>query len=294
MTPSAVIATVGTLLDEIAVALAGDGAPPDRGSARDLIGAVLNQPRFWPTAHRDHPLDDTTCQTIHRAADALRTGMPFAYAVGQAAFRNLSLKVDRRVLIPRPETELLVDLVLAATGGHGRVADIGTGSGAIALSLAAEGQFERIFATDLSADALALAFDNLQAIPADRRALVDFRQGDLTAPLAGESVTVIVSNPPYIANTERDALPPSVLDWEPHLALFSGDGGMTAINGLIVEAAEVLAPGGLLFVELDSQRAQLARSAAETDGRWSDIQIRPDLTGRERFLVARRTHDITG
>lgn len=292
MTPGAEIATVGAFLDELAASLAGPGVPPDRGGARDLIAAVLDRPRFWPSAHREMSLDEAQQRTVLRAAESLRSGMPFAYAVGKSAFRTLTLNVDRRVLIPRPETEVIVDLVLAATGGRGRVADIGTGSGAIALSLAAEGQFERVFAVDLSADALAVASANLAAIPAERRSVVEFRLGDLTAPLAGESVSVVVSNPPYIANAERNALPPSVRDWEPPLALFAGDGGMDAINRLIVESAALLAPGGLLFLELDSQRAQMARTAAETNGRWSDVQIRPDLTGRERFLVARRATAI--
>jgi release factor glutamine methyltransferase len=281
--------SIGTLLDELAGTLAGAGVPPDRGGARDLIAAVLDRPRFWPTAHRDTPLDEAQHAAARRAADALRRGMPFAYAVGKAAFRHLTLKVDRRVLIPRPETEVLVDLALAATGGRGTIADVGTGSGAIALALAAEGQFERVIATDLSEAALDVARANLDAIPADRRHVVEFRQGDLTAPLAGERVTALVSNPPYIATSERDTLPASVLEWEPAGALFSGDDGMYAIDRLIGEAADVVAPGGLFLLELDARRAQLAMGRAETNGRWSDVQIRRDLTGRERFLVARRS-----
>jgi release factor glutamine methyltransferase len=218
----------------------------------------------------------------------MRRGMPMAYAVGRAAFRHLTLLVDRRVLIPRPETEVAVDLALAATGGRGRVADVGTGSGAIALALAAEGSFEAVIATDASADALAVAAANLAAIPEDRRPLVTFRRGDLLEPLHGERLGAVVSNPPYIANGERDALPASVREWEPASALFAGDDGMDAIRRLVAGAADVLDPGGLLLVEIDSRRAAVARHCAETQGRWTDVHIRPDLTGRERFLVARR------
>lgn len=281
--------SIGALLDELAVVLAGHGVPPDRGGARDVIAAVLDRPRFWPTAHRDMTLEEAALRTSRAAAAAIRTGVPFAYAVGTAAFRHLTLRVDPRVLIPRPETEMLVDLALGATGGRGLVADIGTGSGAIALALAAEGQFERVFATDLSLDALEAARANLDAIPVAKRAVVDFRHGDLTAPLAGMQLTALVSNPPYIATTERAELPAGVREHEPHAALFGGADGMAVIDRLVGEAADVVAPGGVLVLEIDSRRADLARTRAETNGRWSDVQIRPDLTGRERFLVARRS-----
>lgn len=281
--------SVGELLDELAQVLAGEGVPPDRGGARDLIAAVLEKPRFWPTGHRELTLSDAQLRTAMGAAAEIRSGVPFAYAVGTAAFRHLTLRVDPRVLIPRPETEVLVDLVLGATGGRGIVADIGTGSGAIALALAAEGVFERVFATDISADALDVARGNLTVIPEEKRAIVEFRHGDLTAPLAGLQLTAVVSNPPYIAKTERDALPAGVREHEPASALFGGDDGMTVIDRLVVDAAEIVAPGGVLLMEIDSRRAQLARTRAETHGRWSDVEIRPDLTGRERFLVARRS-----
>lgn len=276
-------------MDDLAQRLGGAGVPPDRGGARDLIAAVLDRQRFWPTAHRDDAIDASTVDMLHAAAAKIALGMPFAYAVGNAAFRHLTLRVDKRVLIPRPETELLVDLALGVTGGRGLIADIGTGSGAIALALAGEGDFERIIATDSSADALDVARSNLAAIPEDRRARVVFRHGDLLEALCGETVTAVVSNPPYIANHEGAALPAAVRDWEPHLALFSGDDGMEAIDRLVAGAADVVDPGGFLLIEIDARRAAEARSRAETDGRWSDVDVRPDLTGRDRFLVARRS-----
>ena len=165
---------------------------------------------------------------------------------------------------------------------------VGTGSGAIALALAAEGDYEAVIATDLSADALEVARANLAAVPAERRGCVVFRHGDLLDAIAGESVTAIVSNPPYIATTEGAELPASVRDWEPADALFSGDDGMTATARLISGAADVLNPGGVLLLEIDSRRGGAARHLAETDGRWSDVQVRPDFTGRDRFLAARR------
>ncbi len=280
--------TIGGLLDELAALLSGPAVPPDRGGARDLIAALLDKPRFWPSANRSAAIDDAMAARARQAAASLRDGMPFAYAVGTAAFRHLTLRVDRRVLIPRPETELLVDLALAATGGRGTIADLCTGSGAVALALAAEGTFDRVIGTDISADALAVATGNLSAIPADRRAIVDFRLGDLAEPLGTDKVTAVVSNPPYIASAERAELPPSVRDWEPELALFSGDDGMQAIARIISGAADVVLPGGFLVIEIDARRAARAQALAATDGRWSDVQLRPDLTGRERFLAARR------
>lgn len=281
--------TIGELQDELAVLLAGPGVPPARSIARDLIAGMMGEPRFWPTAHRDGVVDALVADAIRAAAVSLREGMPIQYAIGRAQFRHLTLAVDRRVLIPRSETELLVDLVLAAQrGGQGTVVDVGTGSGAIALALAAEGGFDRVIATDISAEALEVATANLSAIPEDRRARIEFRQGSLLAPLQGEKVDTVVSNPPYISREEAAHLPRLVHDWEPHTALFADDEGMAVIEALIPEAAEVLNPGGLLALEVDSERATRAAQAVLNDRRFTDVETRLDLTGRTRFVVARR------
>lgn len=280
--------TVGELHDELAALLAGHGVPPARADARDLIAAMLDKPKFWPTANQTLELDPATTAAIQAAGANMARGMPMQYAVGRAAFRHLELNVDPRVLIPRPETEMLVELVLGLAGQGGTAADVGTGSGAIALALAAEGKFERIIATDLSEDALTVARGNLAAVPPEKRALVEFRQGDLLEPLSGGLLRAIVSNPPYISLSEKGDLPADVRDWEPPLALFSGEDGMAAIRGIVRDAAALLESGGLLAIEIDSRRAALARESAETDTRFRDVEIRTDLTGRERFLVARR------
>ncbi|MFI5244381.1 MAG: peptide chain release factor N(5)-glutamine methyltransferase [Gemmatimonadales bacterium] len=280
--------TIADLLDHLAAELAGAGVPPARADARDLIAAVLDKPKFWPSANPSLKLDDGTTAAIRAAAARLRSGMPFEYAVGKATFRHLTLRVDRRVLIPRAETELIVDLVLALTQSGGRVADIGTGSGAIALALAAEGRFERIFATDASADALAVARDNLDSIPPNRRGVIELREGDVLDPVRGERLRAVVSNPPYISPAEAGDLPPGVRDWEPPFALFSEEDGMAAIRAIVRDAPLVLEPGGVLVLEIDTRRAALARDCAATDTRLCDVELRLDLTGRERFLVARR------
>ena len=281
--------TIGDLLDELAVTLAKPGVPPARAVARDLIAGVLEQPRFWPSANQGREVIGTEEVAIRLAAERLAQGMPMQYAIGRAGFRHLTLKVDRRVLIPRPETELLVDLVIAAQrGGKGTVVDVGTGSGAIALSLAAEAGFDEVIAIDLSPDALAVAESNLAAIPEERRARVQFLQGDLLAPILGRTVEVVVSNPPYISPAEARELPTLVYDWEPHLALFAEDDGMAAIRALVPQAAEVLVVGGLLALEVDARRADLAAEIVATDGRFTEVEQRLDLTGRPRMVVARR------
>jgi release factor glutamine methyltransferase len=279
---------LGALFDELAVLLAGEGIPPARADARDLIAAILDKPKFWPTAKQSLELDAATADAIRLAGAKMVRGMPMQYAVGRAAFRHLDLNVDQRVLIPRPETEMLVELVLGLAGQGGTAVDVGTGSGAIALALAAEGRFDKVIATDISEDALEVARSNLGAIPPEQRTLIDFRLGNLLDPVAGELARAIVSNPPYISPAEKSDLPAGVRDWEPPLALFSAEDGMAAIRGIVRRAAVLLEPGGLLAVEIDSRRAGHARECAETDSRFRDVEIRTDLTGRERFLVARR------
>jgi release factor glutamine methyltransferase len=276
------------LFDKLAADLAGRGVPPARADARDLIAAVLGKPRFWPSANPSLELDDASVRAIERAGANMLRGMPMQYAVGRAAFRHLDLLVDRRVLIPRPETEMLVDLVLGLTRPGGIAVDIGTGSGAVALALASEGRFDAVIATDISADALDVARANLGTIPPEKRPLVEFRLGNLLEPVGGVTARAIVSNPPYISPSEEGDLPVGVRDWEPPLALFSGEDGMAAIRGIVRGAAALLETDGLLAVEIDSRRAGHARECAETDSRYRDVEIRADLTGRERFLVARR------
>jgi release factor glutamine methyltransferase len=276
------------MLDALAEELAGKTGLPARQEARDLIAAVLHQPRFWPSAHRDDALSPATMVALSEATERLKRGMPFQYAVRRSDFRTLTLYVDERVLIPRPETELLVDIVLQQTAGSGSVADVGTGSGAIALALAAEGRYAKVIATDISSDALAVARHNLRALTAEQRLLVEFRAGSYCAPLAGEQLGALVANPPYIAPAEAPELPTLVRDWEPSFALFAAGEGMAAIEAIAGGAVSVLAPQGLLALEVDARRAAAAAALVEGTGAFHHVVIHKDLTGRERFVVARR------
>jgi release factor glutamine methyltransferase len=281
--------TLGTLLSELTADLEGAGVALPRDEARDIVAAVLDVPRFWPSTNREALVDATAVEEARQAAAARARGAPFAYAVGRAAFRHLTLAVDERVLIPRQETELLIDLVLEAEhGGRGTVADIGTGSGAIALALATESTFDRVIATDVSRDALDVAERNAAFLRDELRSPVDFLQGSLLAPLGGMRLRAVVSNPPYIAFAELDDLPASVRDWEPPLALLSGDEGLAATRAIVRDAAAVLEPGGLLALEVDTRRASLVAEAVAANGSYRDVAVHLDLTGRERFVLARR------
>ena len=289
--PAGSDSTITALLKDTAARLAGSPHVANADAdARELVAALLEVPRSWPSLHPDAPVDMATRDAALRAADRLAAGAPLQYAVGRASFRHLTLDVDERVLIPRPETELLVDLVLGELAGRpgGTAVDVGTGSGAIALSLAAEGRFERVIGIDISLDALAVARENARHVACALRGPVELRHGSLLGPVRGERVRVVVSNPPYIAYAEAAALPANVRDWEPAVALYSGASGMDATVRLVREAAEVLEPGGLLAMEVDSRRAALAAECVASDGRYTQVRVRLDLSGRERFVLARR------
>ncbi len=282
--------TVGDALDALAAALAASRVADARRTACDVLAALFEVPRFWPHVNRNAVCDAPTWLAAERAAAKLVSGAPFAYAVGRAEFRYLTLEVDERVLIPRPETELLVEHALAATVGRGGVAiDVGTGSGAVALSLAAEGRFDRVVATDVSLDALAVARSNAVRSAAALRTPVEFRHGSLLAPLGSTRARVIVSNPPYVAHHEAGELPASVRDWEPAIALFSGGDGLAATRSLIAESGAALVGGGFLALEVDSRRAKRVARLVSDDSRFTDVAVRADLAGRERFVTARKS-----
>ena len=291
-TPEA--STIGTLLVEMAAVLAPSLGRDAAREARELLAALHDMPRHWPSQARGESVNGAARALALSAATRRARGAPIQYAAGQAAFRHLTLAVDERVLIPRPETELLVELVLRRASGSepgGVVVDVGTGSGAIALSLACEGTFDRVIATDVSLDALEVARVNLRRCDGVLRAPVELRHGSLLGPVPERGLRAVVSNPPYIALDEAASLPAGVRDWEPPVALFSGNQGMAAILGLIRQAAGALAPGGLLALEVDARRASLAAELAASHGAYDEVCVELDLTGRERFVVARRREE---
>lgn len=280
-------ARVSDLVDALSAHLSGAQVPEAEREARDIVAAIVDMPRFWPSLNRDGVLNVGECARAWGAAKHRVRGAPFAYAVGRAAFRHLTLDVDERVLIPRQETEVLVECILDRAQ-HGVAIDIGTGSGAIALALATEGHFSRVIATDISREALAVAQANIARLSSQLRTPVELRHGSLLAPVRGEHATVLTSNPPYIAYDEASVLPDSVRDWEPPIALFSPRNGMAVIASIIHEGADVLEPEGLLALEIDARRASLAVEIAMSDGRYRDVRVERDMAGRERILLAKR------
>ena len=232
---------------------------------------------------RDEPKPPEAVARFREAAELLARGVPFAYAVGRVPFRTLDLAIDARALIPRPETEGLIELVLARCSG-GFAADIGTGSGCIALSLAVEGRFEKVIAVEQSPAAAALARENVLRIAPVTP--VEIRIGNLLGPLveSGERYRVIVSNPPYLTAAEYEALDSSVRDFEPRDALVSGTDGLAATRALLAGAANLLEPQGVLALEIDERRAGAVRALAHEYG-WHDVAIHADLFGCPRYAL---------
>lgn len=225
-----------------------------------------------------------------RAVARRRTGEPLQYVLGSWAFRSLDLLVDRRVLIPRPETEWVVEVALGLlpTDRDVVVVDLGTGSGAIGLSIAAERwPRARVVLTDVSPDALAVARANLAGLGRAGTA-VEVHEGHWTAALPAAlrgTIDLLVSNPPYVAS--GDEVPAAVTDWEPAGALFSGPNGLDDLTEILGEAAAWLAPGGWVVCEIGETQGRAVLGLAEGAG-LDEVSIRPDLTGRDRMVVARR------
>jgi release factor glutamine methyltransferase len=272
-----------------AIVFGDRGFENPRLEAELLLAGVLGIRRLDLYLQHDRPL---TVEELERFRGAVRRRLrhePLQYVLGTAAFRQLELAVDPRVLVPRPETEVLVGLVLdwaASRGSRGRVLDVGTGSGAIALSLAAEGSFRDVVATDVSADALAAAAGNAARCALAGR--VEFRRGALFEAVAGERFDIIVSNPPYIAEAERQSLQPEVRDHEPALALFGGADGLSVIRPLVTGAPGFLEPGGLLAVELGLGQGEAVLGLLDATGAFTGARVAADLTGRGRFALAER------
>lgn len=288
-------ATIATALEEAAAELERAGILNARREAMAIWAALAGTRLGDVWLRRDDEAPTAVAEQFQKAVQRRASGIPFAYAVGRTAFRTLDLKLDGRALIPRPETEGLVALVLEWAGrspvpgnrspetGNGVVADIGTGCGCIAVALAVEGTFDRVIAVERSGGAAALARENAELVAAPTP--VEVREGDLLEPLAGERYRVIVANPPYVTAAEYDALDPAVRHYEPREALVSGTDGLDATRRLLAGAAPLLAPGGALFLEINERRAEAVRALAQGHG-WRRIEIHQDLFGRPRYAVA--------
>jgi len=277
-------ATVAALLEAAATRLRHAGTTDPRREAwriwADLEEAAGRRPN--PAAREEIASRDSR-KRYEEAVARRVAGEPLAYVTGVAGFRRLTLRSDRRALIPRPETEGLVDLMLARAPG-GRIADAGTGSGCIALALADEGRYDLVIATDRSREALGLARENQSRTGLPILLVL----GDLLSAFRARSLDAVVSNPPYLTEAEYDALEGAVRDWEPREALASGRDGLAATRLVIEQAARVTRRGGWLGLEVDATRAPDVAQLASESG-WIDATVHMDLFDRARYVLARRS-----
>ena len=266
----------------IDASLRSAGARVDMRDAELLLAHVLDKPRSWLFAHGNDVLSPDAAERFDALIARCAAGEPVAYLIGRRGFWKFDLAVDTATLIPRPETELLVELALARLSSEAslRVADLGTGSGAIALALAHERPRAQVVATDASTGALAVARANAQALGL---ANIEFRHGDWFVPLAGERFDLIASNPPYIADDDPHL---QDLRFEPGSALASGADGLDAIRAIARDAPAHLVPGGWLLLEHGWEQGAAVRGLLSAAG-FTRVGTERDLEGRDRVTLGR-------
>lgn len=265
--------TVLEIIKRSADFLAGKGVESARLNAELLIGHALGLQRMQLYLQFERPLSELELEKIRPLVRRRGQREPLQHILGETEFHGLRLKTDRRALIPRPETELLIELVVARVAGSpGRILDLGTGSGAIALALARQYPAAEVVATDASVEALTLARENAALNGLESR--VRWIESDWFAGLAGETFDLIVSNPPYLSAAEVAATAPEVRDHEPRLALTPGDDGLAALEAIFASAGAHLTAGGLLALETGiAQHAALLATAAQRGLTLSLIHI---------------------
>lgn len=253
-----------------------------------MLAAALDIRRIDLYLQFEKVLSDEQVESFRGLVRQRLSGRPLQYITGEAGFRLLDLTVDERVLVPRPETEILVEEALRAIDGggpDGSVLDIGCGSGAIAISVAHERPAVRVLATDISSDALAVARGNAERHGVSDR--VGFVCGDLLDPIHTDArFDLIVSNPPYIEHADIEALQPEVRDFEPHLALDGGADGLDVIRRLAVASGAHLLPGGRLLVEVGAgQSSTVEQVLREAGFAEASVRTTQDLAGVNRVVT---------
>lgn len=249
----------------------------ERLEAELLLLHVLGKPRSWLIAHADDELDEAQIKAFDTLVQRRRDGEPVAYITGHRGFWTLSLEVTPATLIPRPETELLVELALARMTAAARVADLGTGSGAIALAIARECPTASVVATDASADALTVAARNATKHGIEN---VRFAHGNWLAALADQRFELIVSNPPYIEANDPH-LAQGDLRFEPSAALAAGADGLDDIRQIVAQSRDHLEPGGSLLMEHGWHQGPAVREVLSAAG-YRDVFTEQDLEQRDR------------
>ena len=275
--------------------LAAAGVPQPEWDAERLLRHVLGWDRAMLIASPATAVVPERAAEFGRLVGERARRVPLQHLTGTQPFWKHEFRVSPDVLIPRPETELLVEAALERLRGATRpvIVDVGTGSGCIALSLAAERPDAELHATDLSAPALEVARLNAARLGLAER--VVFREGDLLEPVArlAGRIDLVVSNPPYVDTKERETLAPEVRDHEPALALFPAGDASAVYRRLVPAAAHALAPGGALLLEIAPPLAD-GVSTLLAASRFESIEVRPDLAGRPRAVLGRRPHRPPG
>lgn len=267
------------------------GVPDPQIAAELLAARLLRCGRGFLASHMQTTVPETHLKAMRRGITRLVNGEPVQYVLGEWDFRSLTLRCDKRALIPRPETEELVERVLrhlkADYGTSGKtplVVDVGTGSGCIILSLAKEFGRGAFLGTDISAEAVSLARENAELC--GLKDFVGFAVSDGLDEFDPESVDVIVSNPPYIATADCENLDPRVRDFEPRSALDGGVSGLDFYERFVGDAMNVLKPGGALFFEIGEGQGKALREIFESYG-FTDVLIEKDFAGHDRYASGR-------
>jgi release factor glutamine methyltransferase len=254
-----------------------------------LLGSVLGLSRIELYLGFDRPVSEAERDRFRALYRRRLAHEPLQHLLGETDFREVTLKTDRRALIPRPETELLVEIAVEFLRGrdHPLVADLGTGTGAIAVSVAYEVPGARVVAVDISDDALLLADRNARELGV--QGAITLVSGDMLGALEGRGpFDAILSNPPYIRSGEIESLQPEVRDHEPKIALDGGPDGMEYLRAIIAGAHRFLKPGGLILLECGEGQGEALKKFAEETGRYGSVEVIPDLAGKDRVIKAVR------
>ena len=255
-----------------------------RLTAEVLLAHAIHQERVYLYAHPERELQEVEWLHYGRYLHERLNGKPTQYITGRQEFYGREFRVTPDVLIPRPETEHVVEVALRTAPGAARVLDVGTGSGALAVTLQLE-TGAKAWATDISPAAAAVAAGNARRLGAP----VNVAICDLMEAIARGAMDLIVSNPPYVPIAQREGLQREVRDWEPHVALFAGETGFEIYDRIVADAPRVLGPGGWLVMELGFGSRDYV---ANLLGGWRDVSIEPDLAGIPRVIAARRPGQI--
>jgi release factor glutamine methyltransferase len=278
--------TVGQALAQGAKLLDDARVPVPRLTAEVLLAHAIGCERIWLVAHSTDELREVWWIHYGRYLHQRLQGQPTQQITGRQEFYGREFRVTRDVLIPRPETEHVIEAALQLAPDAHRILDIGTGSGAIAVTLALELTDAHVAATDLSEAAVRVAAGNARRL----RARVDFAVCDLGSALSDGAFDLVVSNPPYVPAREKAAIQREVREHEPELALYGGEDGLEVYRRLIPEAARLLAPGGWLIMEIGYalEPAVGAMLGAGSECPWTSVETRADLAGLPRVMCGRR------